>query len=142
MRGRKEKPLESVQGTTTLIAPQTVITGDIHFSGNLDIEGRVVGSIVADPDAEAMLRVIAGGSVEGEIRAPAAVINGKVAGDIHASQRLELADEAEVDGDVYYNLIEMAVGCKLNGGMRHVSPVSDDLARKREAREQDREVGQ
>ena len=50
------------------------------------------------------------------------------------SMVLELAERAVVDGDVYYNLIEMAVGAKVNGGLRHTSNVADDLAAKREAR--------
>jgi cytoskeletal protein CcmA (bactofilin family) len=45
-----------------------------------------------------------------------------------------LAEQAVVDGDVYYNLIEMAVGAKVNGGLRHSSNVADDLAAKREAK--------
>ena len=134
MLGRKDTPLTAVQGGTTLIAKNATVTGDIQFSGNLDIEGRVVGAIIAEAGTEAMLHVVAGGSVEGEIRVPSAVVNGTVSGDIHSSGRLELADKAKVDGDVYYNLIEMAVGCKVNGSFRHVAPIADDLAAKREAR--------
>ena len=136
MRGLRDKPLAAVQGGTTLIAKQATVTGDIQFSSNLDIEGRVVGAISVEPGKEAMLHVVEGGSVEGEIRVPSAVINGKVTGDIHVTGRLVLAEKAEVDGDVYYNLIEMAVGCKVNGGLRHVAPKADDLAAKREERAQ------
>ena len=49
-------------------------------------------------------------------------------------RRLELAEQAVIEGDVYYNLIEMSVGAKVNGGMRHSSNVADDLAAKREAK--------
>jgi hypothetical protein len=45
-----------------------------------------------------------------------------------------LAEQAVIDGDVYYNLVEMAVGAKVNGGLRHTSAVADDLAVKREAK--------
>ena len=72
--------------------------------------------------------------MSGEIRVPKATINGNVEGDIHTSERLELAEKAVIDGDVYYNLIEMAVGAKVNGGLRHTSSVADDLAAKREAK--------
>jgi hypothetical protein len=34
-------------------------------------------------------------------------------------------------------LIEMAVGAKVNGGLRHTSAVADDLAAKREAKAAD-----
>ncbi len=110
------------------------MTGDISFSGNLDVEGRVVGSITATEGKESMLRVMEGGHVEGSINVPSAMVNGSVTGDIHSAERLELAEKAEVDGDVYYNLIEMAVGCKLNGGLRHVSARVEDLATQREKR--------
>ncbi len=135
MLGRKDsKPLTAVDGSTTLIAKEATFTGDISFSGNLDIEGKVSGGIFALPDTAAMVRVVTGGCVEGEIRAPSLIINGKVVGDIYCSERLELAEYAEIDGDIYYNLIEMAVGCRLNGSLRHVSPATDDLAAKRQAR--------
>ena len=134
MRGRKDKPVTAVKGSTTLISSDTTVTGDIRFQGNLDIEGKVVGSVIAEPDAAATLRVVNGGRIEGEIRVPAALIDGEVAGDIHCADRLELAERAVIDGDVYYNLVEMAVGCKVNGGLRHVAPVTDDLAMRREER--------
>ena len=120
-------------GGTTLISSDTTVKGDITFTGQLDIEGSVVGSIQAAA-TDAVLRVVAGGRVSGEIKVPHATINGNVEGDIHTSERLELAELAEIDGDVYYNLVEMAVGAKVNGGLRHTSAVADDLAAKREAK--------
>ena len=36
-----------VSGGTTLISRDTVVIGEIHFSGNLDVEGLVKGNIVA-----------------------------------------------------------------------------------------------
>ena len=124
----------SASGRTTLISPGTTVRGDITFTGHLDIEGEVNGSIQAEPGQDAILRVVEGGKVAGEVKVPHAMINGKVEGDIHATERLELAERAVVDGDVYYNLIEMAVGAKVNGGLRHTSNVADDLAAKREAK--------
>jgi cytoskeletal protein CcmA (bactofilin family) len=135
MRNRKEAVVtSSASGRTTLISPGTTVKGDITFTGHLDIEGAVMGSIQAEPGQEAILRIVEGGKVSGEVKVPHAMINGKVEGDIHATERLELAERAVVDGDVYYNLIEMAVGAKVNGGLRHTSNVADDLAAKREAR--------
>ena len=134
-RNRKETVVSnSASGRTTLISPGTSIRGDITFTGNLDIEGEVTGCIQAEPGQDAILRVVEGGKVAGEVKVPHAMINGNVEGDIHATERLELAESSVVDGDVYYNLIEMAVGAKVNGGLRHTSNVSNDLAAKREAK--------
>ena len=127
MRNRRESmAIGASSGNTTLISSETTITGDITFTGQLDIEGTVNGS-VQGASGDAVLRVVSGGRVAGEI-------NGKVEGDVHSSERLVLSEQAVIDGDVYYNLIEMAAGAKVNGGLRHSSNVADDLAAKREAK--------
>jgi len=134
MRSRRETMASSgASGSTTLISSETTITGDISFTGQLDVEGTVIGSIQA-ASADATLRVVSGGRVAGEIKVPHATVNGKVEGDVHSSERLVLSERAVVDGDVYYNLIEMSAGAKVNGGLRHSSNVADDLAAKREAK--------
>ena len=84
MRNRKEAVVtSSSSGRTTLISPGTTVRGDITFSGHLDIEGAVTGSIQAEPGQEAILRVVEGGMVAGEVKVPHAMINGSVEGDIH-----------------------------------------------------------
>lgn len=134
MRNRRESmAIGASSGNTTLISSETTITGDITFTGQLDIEGTVNGSVQA-ASGDAVLRVVSGGRVAGEIKVPHATVNGKVEGDLHSSERLVLSEQAVIDGDVYYNLIEMAAGAKVNGGLRHSSNVADDLAAKREAK--------
>ncbi len=109
-------------GSTTLIAHDTVIQGDVRFHGNLDIEGVVQGNIIAEPERDALVRVIGNGRVEGEIHAPCVVINGQVKGNVHSTEQLELAPKARVEGDVFYALVEMAAGASVNGGVTHVNP--------------------
>ena len=118
---KDSQPLGNVKGSTTLIPKEAHFTGDITFSGNLHIEGKIVGSVIASQDGPAMVSVVDGGCVEGEIRVPAVLIDGAVIGDIHSSERLEIAEHAEIQGDVYYNLVDMAIGSRLNGTLRHVT---------------------
>lgn len=108
-------------GNTTLVSRETVIVGDIHFSGNLDIEGLVQGNIIAQSDKDAHVRVVQEGRVEGDIRAPSVVINGSVEGDVYSSSHLELASKASVHGSVFYTLMEMAAGSEVNGSLKHMS---------------------
>ena len=124
MWGNK-KPTLAVPGSTTLISRECTVVGDIHFSGNLDVEGLVQGSIVACPDRQALVRVVGKGCVEGEIRAPNVVINGSVRGDVHASKQLELAPKGCVQGNVFYSLVEMAAGAEVNGSLTHVESGQD-----------------
>jgi len=127
MLGNKKSTFSSSAGTT-LVATDTTVVGDIHFSGCLDIEGVVQGDIIARDGEKGLVRVVDRGRVEGEIRAPSIVINGQVEGDVYAAEHLELAAKARVNGDVHYKLVEMAAGAEVNGALRHqvLSEVSGD----------------
>lgn len=121
MFGSGEKT-ESHGPAHTLISRATEIVGDVYFSGELIVEGRIKGNIVADDDSDALIRVVDQGAVEGEIRVPSVIINGLVQGDVRSCKHIELAAKAVVVGNVYYNLIEMVMGSEVNGSLTHVSP--------------------
>ena len=114
--GKKQK---SEKGTT-LVANNCQIEGDVLFSDELCIEGVVKGDIIAKEGAKAQVRVSDKGCVVGEIRAPSVIVNGKVFGDIHSDKHVELAARAEVKGNVYYKLIEMVMGSRVDGSLVHV----------------------
>ena len=107
-------------GDTTLVSRATVVVGDIHFSGNLEVEGVVRGNIIAQPDADAVVRDVDKGRVEGEIRAPDVIVNGAVEGNVYSSRHLELAPKGRVHGNVFYNTVEMAAGSEVNGSLAHI----------------------
>jgi len=105
----------------TLVSRSTEIVGDINFSGELIIEGKVRGNIFAEDDSKALIRVAEKGAVEGDISVPSAIVNGLVQGDVRATNHLELAAKAVIVGNVYYNLIEMVMGSEVNGNLMHIS---------------------
>lgn len=108
-------------GVETLIGPRVTIRGDVHFSGGLYIEGRIEGAVLADEaDANALVTLSERGSIEGEVRAPHVVVNGQLHGDIHSSQRIELAAAARVEGNVHYHTVEMQAGSMLTGRLIHI----------------------
>ncbi|MDO6748254.1 bactofilin family protein [Gilvimarinus sp. 1_MG-2023] len=106
----------------TLISKGTSIVGDIHFSGDLQVEGTVKGNIIVEGGADAKLVVAAKGTVEGEIRVPMVVINGKVIGNVYSGKHVELAAKAVVEGNVHYQLIEMVKGAQVNGALVYGEP--------------------
>ena len=127
MFGNKDNNSTQGSGHTTLIARGTEVTGELRFSGTLEIEGVVKGNIVAQDGAEsAAVRVQPSGEVYGDIVAPAIVINSKVQGNIYSSKRVELAERAEVTGDVHYQIIEMVRGAQVNGGLLY-SPAAQPV---------------
>ncbi|MBL4821576.1 MAG: polymer-forming cytoskeletal protein [Gammaproteobacteria bacterium] len=105
----------------TLISRATEIVGDVHFSGELIIEGKVKGNIYAEDDSDALIRIADKGAVEGEVCVPSIVVNGLVQGDVRSANHIELAAKAIVVGNVYYNLIEMVMGSEVNGNLMHIS---------------------
>lgn len=104
-------------GGTTLISKATEIVGDVHFSGNLEIEGKVRGNIIADSKGDARVRIMEKGQVEGDIRVPSVIINGHVKGNVHSDKHIELAAKAVVEGNVHYHMIEMVKGSQVNGSL-------------------------
>lgn len=116
------KAFQNSSGVTTLISQTTEITGDLHFSGALEIEGKIFGNIYADSDSSAQVRLRDTGLVKGSIQAPLIIINGIVEGDVHASKHLELAAKGRVNGNVHYHQIEMVRGSEVNGSMTQLPP--------------------
>ncbi len=116
---KKQKPRRPTGHFDTLISAKTAVEGDIHFSGGLHVDGRVRGKVVAEEGSDGVLRVSEVGEVTGDIMAPHVIINGTVHGDVYASAHLELAEKAAINGNVYYNLIEMAMGASVNGNLVH-----------------------
>ena len=103
----------------TLIGQHTEIRGDVHFSGGLHVDGVIKGNVVAEPDSNSMLTLSEHGTIEGEVRVQNVVLNGTVLGDVHAEERIELDACSRVTGNVFYNLIEMAIGAEVNGNLVH-----------------------
>ncbi len=101
----------------TLISRATKVVGDVHFTGELQLEGKVTGNIIAEHEKDAKLVIADTGLVEGEIRVPVVVVNGKVLGNIHSTKHLELAAKGNVVGTVHYHSIEMVKGAQVNGSM-------------------------
>jgi cytoskeletal protein CcmA (bactofilin family) len=103
----------------TLIGPNTKISGDLNFVGGCHVDGTINGNVNADSESNSALSVSEDGNVEGGVTVPYVVLHGIVRGDVFASQRVELGPTARVIGNVYYNLIEMAIGAEINGKLVH-----------------------
>jgi cytoskeletal protein CcmA (bactofilin family) len=121
MLGSKDKVSFGSSSNTTLISRDTEISGDIKFSGNLDVEGVVKGNVIAQSGKDAVVRIVDKGRIEGQIHAPSVIINGEIIGDVFSSKHLELAAKAKVRGNVHYNQVEMAIGAEVNGSLKHSS---------------------
>ncbi len=116
-KGKGKADMQRFSGKTSLIAAGAVFRGDLEFQGAVQIDGKVLGDILTE---QGLVRVSVEGQVEGEVRAPHVVIDGEIVGDVYAGQHVELGPKARVRGNLYYGLMEMAMGAQVEGGLRPI----------------------
>jgi cytoskeletal protein CcmA (bactofilin family) len=103
----------------TLVGGNTKINGDLNFEGGCHVDGTINGNVSADTESDSALSVSEDANIKGGVTVPYVVLHGIVRGDVFASKRVELGPTARVIGNVYYNLIEMAIGAEINGKLVH-----------------------
>lgn len=123
-KGKSKADMQRFTGKTSLIAAGAAFRGDLEFQGAVQIDGKVLGNLLT---LEGLVRVSVDGLVEGEVRAPHIIIDGEIIGDVYASQHVELGPRARVRGNLYYGLMEMAMGAQVEGGLRPIKEQSRPL---------------
>ncbi len=94
------------------------VNGDCSFQDGLQIDGAVVGNVIAEEGQPSLLVIGEGGSVEGAVSADHVVIGGSVIGPVLARELLELQAKARVQGDVRYKALEMQQGAVIAGQLQ------------------------
>ncbi|MGK2900274.1 MAG: bactofilin family protein [Burkholderiaceae bacterium] len=115
---RKKRPVIEQTKLSSLIAEDVEITGDLHFSGGIRIDGCIKGNVIArgaEGQTRALLVLSDKGRIEGGVICGDAVINGTVTGDLEVEHLLELQSNARVSGTVRYRHLQMDVGAALRG---------------------------
>ena len=107
----KNKPGEAAQSSTTIIGAGTVITGDIESSGDIRIDGTLVGNL----HSKAKVLIGQDGVVEGDINGQQADIMGKVTGMLRIRELLQLKGRCVVTGEIYTGRMEVEPTATFNG---------------------------
>jgi cytoskeletal protein CcmA (bactofilin family) len=115
---------KSTGDSTTLIAEGTQIEGDITFQGNLEVQGTVMGKVSSDHES-AHIRILNGGAVKGSIEVSNVLINGHVEGDLIVRKHARLAEQAVVEGNIYYNTLEIERGAHVAGNLVYEVPTTN-----------------
>ncbi|MEM7413037.1 MAG: polymer-forming cytoskeletal protein [Myxococcota bacterium] len=104
---------ETTQGRTMAnIGKSITIAGDLTGEEDLVIEGKVDGKVTL-PNSQ--LTVGANGTVQAEVRAKSVVVIGRIAGNVHGTDRVEIQATGVVEGDVSAPKLIVAEGAVLNG---------------------------
>lgn len=114
---KEKKQRANLYKIDTLLGKNTVMMGDLRFSGGLQLDGIIRGNVTSEEGTNAVLVIGENGRVEGEVHVANVIIRGQVVGPVYATNTLELASSSSVIGDIFYNQIEVIMGAKLNGNM-------------------------
>lgn len=95
----------------TLIGCGTSINGDIIATGDLRIDGTLIGQIKGN----AKVVIGATGVVMGDITCVHADIQGKVNGNLNISDMLNLRGDAVIEGDIHAGKLYIETNVSFNG---------------------------
>jgi cytoskeletal protein CcmA (bactofilin family) len=94
------------------IGKSVVIKGELSGSEDLYLDGQVEGSIALKGNS---LTVGPNGQVKGSVEGKGVIVQGKLDGNILASDRVELRKSAVVNGDISAQRISIEEGAFLKG---------------------------
>jgi cytoskeletal protein CcmA (bactofilin family) len=104
----------------TLVGTDTVLTGDLTFSGGLRVDGTIRGNVQEQAGSQGTIILGENGRIEGAVSATKIVlIGGTVVGQVKAGQFIELQAKARIKGDLYYTSLEMHMGSVIDGKLVH-----------------------
>jgi len=108
------KAPDTARGEMTRIGKSVVIKGELSCSEDLYIDGQVEGTI--DPKGN-HLTIGPNGSVKANVIARSVIVQGKLEGTIHASDRVDLKQSGIVVGDITTQRISIEEGAHLKGSV-------------------------
>lgn len=98
-------------GNTTIIGAGTIINGDIESSGDIRIDGTLIGNI----NSKAKVLIGSDGVVEGAVKGRQADVLGRVTGQMDVKEVLQLRGKCNIDGDIYAGKLEVEPTATFNG---------------------------
>ena len=95
----------------TIIGKETRITGTLHGSGPVRIDGHVEGEINIDGD------IIIGSEavIEAKVKGNHIQVAGKIIGNVEATGKLEILASGIIEGDVNVHTMQVEDGAILRG---------------------------
>jgi cytoskeletal protein CcmA (bactofilin family) len=112
-----KKELEQLTQVSTIVAKGTLIHGDIESSGNIRIEGKVIGNV----KAKSKVAVGESGCIEGNLIAINAEIAGEIKGTIEVSELVIIKPSGTINGDIITMKLSVDSGATINGSTKMIS---------------------
>ncbi len=98
--------------------PASVLSSDLHVTGNLKTTGdiQVEGTVEGDIRAH-LLTIGEGATIKGEVVADDVVVNGRIVGRVRGL-KVRLTSTARVEGDIIHKTIAIESGAHFEGSVQ------------------------
>ena len=96
------------------IGKSVVIKGELNGSEDLTIEGQVEGTIQL---RDHVLTIGANGKIKAQVFAKSVIVLGEVAGNVTATDKVDIRDNGSVDGDIVAPRVAIAEGAHFRGSV-------------------------
>src|SRR5262245_31482673 len=96
----------------TIIGPTIAISGELTSGEDITLQGRVTGHVMVK---DALLTIGEQAQLKADVRGLRVLVKGRLKGSIVASERIELAPGATVEGSLSANRIVLTDGTQFNG---------------------------
>jgi cytoskeletal protein CcmA (bactofilin family) len=115
-------PTPDMSGTTiNQVGNGTEINGDINTSGDIRVDGTLVGNLTT----KGKLVIGETGTVKGEITCKNSVVSGKIDGKINVAELLSLKASSKINGDIITQKLHIEPGAKFTGTCNMASNTSN-----------------
>ena len=108
--------LEASRGEKDIvnIGKSVVIKGELTGSEDLTIEGQVEGTIQL---RDHVLTIGPNGKIKAQLFAKTVIVLGEVAGNVTASEKVDIRDNGSIDGDIIAPRVAIAEGAHFRGSV-------------------------
>lgn len=96
-----------------MITGNLQIRGDVYFSGQLRVDGRIDGKVAVYEGGKGQLIVSKGAVINGPVSVTTALIDGTINGPMDVIEKIECRGNATIRGRVIYGSMHIADGAKI-----------------------------
>lgn len=104
-----------------LIGAGTVINGEVKSSGDIRVDGTVIGTV----NSKGKVVIGSTGNIEGEVFCQNADVSGTIKGNITVSEILSLKASSNLIGDIVTNKLSIEPGANFSGSCSMGAVVKD-----------------
>lgn len=107
----KRRLEDRLGASSSILAPNTKIQGEIEGDESIVIKGHLKGDVTS----KGLVWLDRGGRILGHIKSPNVIIDGELIGNIKSAERVELRTESRMIGNVETENLAIAEGAVFDG---------------------------